>query len=229
MRFDPRKNADEHREASSIVDNIEIIAHARRIIDILEAARKSNNTAIYSGSHAQACEFLRIYAGSRSLFFQTTLKASSMGVDWAANVAISTLNSFIQYIEVGLKDAVSPIRRAQLDVVSDFLEQARALLESKHVHPAAPTVIIGATLEEFLRNWIEAEGLSLGHRKPSIDAFCQVLRDAELISKQDVKDITSWAGMRNHAAHGEWDDVSNRDRIALMLEGVNLFMRRYGV
>ena len=39
--------------------------------------------------------------------------------------------------------------------------------------------------------------------------------------------ITSWGGVRNHAAHGEWDEVSNRDRIKLMLEGVNLFMRQH--
>jgi hypothetical protein len=53
------------------------------------------------------------------------------------------------------------------------------------------------------------------------------LRAAELISSQDVKDITSWAGIRNHAAHGDWEEVADRQRIKIMLEGVNLFMRRY--
>jgi hypothetical protein len=43
-----------------------------------------------------------------------------------------------------------------------------------------------------------------------------------------VKDITSWGGLRNHAAHGEWDEVSDKKRVGLMLEGVNLFMRKYG-
>ncbi len=42
-----------------------------------------------------------------------------------------------------------------------------------------------------------------------------------------MKDITSWAGLRNHAAHGEWDEVKDKTRVSIMLEGVNLFMRKY--
>lgn len=55
-----------------------------------------------------------------------------------------------------------------------------------------------------------------------------MLREDGLITKQDIKDITSWAGIRNHAAHGEWDEVDDKKRIAVMLEGINLFMRKYG-
>jgi len=76
--------------------------------------------------------------------------------------------------------------------------------------------------------WIEAESLSLGNRKPTLESYSQVLRDAGLITKQDAKDITAWGGVRNHAAHGEWDEVSDKKRVSLMLEGVNLFMRKYG-
>ena len=68
--------------------------------------------------------------------------------------------------------------------------------------------------------------MSIGNAKPGIDAYMKSLRTAELITKQDVKDVTSWAGMRNHAAHGEWDAISDRSRVRLMLEGVNLFMRQ---
>ena len=93
-------------------------------------------------------------------------------------------------------------------------------------HPAAAAILIGASLEEFLRTWVEAEGLSIGKARSGIDTYCNTLRAADLISKQDSKDITSWGGIRNHAAHGEWDEVSDRGRIRLMLEGVNLFMRQ---
>jgi hypothetical protein len=74
---------------------------------------------------------------------------------------------------------------------------------------------------------VEAADLKLGNRKPGLDAYTQILREAELISKQDAKDITSWGGVRNHAAHGEWEQVADRNRVRLMLEGVNLFMRKY--
>jgi hypothetical protein len=102
-------------------------------------------------------------------------------------------------------------------------------LETKGVHPAGAAVLIGATLEEFLRTWIESESLSIGPRKPGLEAYSVLLRDAELITKQDAKDITAWGGLRNHAAHGEWSEVADKQRVALMLDGVNLFMRKYSV
>ena len=64
-------------------------------------------------------------------------------------------------MENDLLEGISIERKAQIDVVSDFLDQANSLLNSKDVHPAAPAVIIGAALEEFLRNWIEEAGLTL--------------------------------------------------------------------
>lgn len=139
----------------------------------------------------------------------------------------ATLEAFVDYVSAGLQQGLSPERKAQLDVVSDFLQQAHDLLSRRETHPAAPAVLIGATLEEFLRTWVEAEGLSIGNRKPGIDAYAQALRDAGHLSKQDVKDITSWAGTRNHAAHGEWEEVGGRDRVQLMLEGVNLFLQKH--
>jgi hypothetical protein len=48
----------------------------------------------------------------------------------------------------------------------------------------------------------------------------------DLITEEEAKDITSWAGTRNHAAQGEWYEVSDRDRIRLMLESFNLFTRQ---
>ena len=62
----------------------------------------------------------------------------------------------------------------------------------------------------------------------SLENYSQTLREADFITKQDAKDLTSWGGIRNHAAHGEWDEVSDKKRVSLMLEGVNLFMRKYG-
>ena len=180
------------------------------------------------GAKTQVNEFLRSYAGPKSSFYHeaSLVKGQSPAI---VRKLTNILDSFIQYVEAGLHTGISPERRAQLDVVSDFLEQAHQLLETHGVHPAAPAVLIGATLEEFLRTWVENDGLSLGSKKPSLQNYASVLRGADLITKQDVKDITAWGGTRNAAAHGKWDEVSDKNRITLMLEGVNLFMRKYGV
>jgi hypothetical protein len=204
----------------------EIIQHARRIISSWNGDSSGGSAA---GILAEAREFLRIYAGEKSSFYQSlgTIDQRNTG-DYVMRYVVSTLESFIRFVENGLHQGISIKRKAQIDVVSDFLGQANNLLETNGVHPAAPTMIIGAALEEFLRNWAEEAGASLGSKKPSIDSYAKVLRENNLITKQDVKDITSWGGLRNHAAHGEWDEVNDKSRVSLMLEGVNLFMRKYG-
>jgi hypothetical protein len=208
------------------MDTQEIIRQARALQQRIRPYANDNTSGSPgNAAQAQVCEFLRAYAGPKSAF----LKQAEGISGWASHVVttlLAIIESFIEYIEAGLASGISPERRAQLDVVSDILSQANALLEDERQHPAAAAVLIGASLEEFLRTWVEIAGVSIGNTKPSLDAYCKALRAAELISKQDVKDITSWAGICNHAAHGEWEQVSDRTRIRLMLEGVNLFMRQ---
>ena len=192
---------------------------------IHQYAKRDQDGDYGEAAQAQVCEFLRMYAGPRNAFLKQAEAARGYPV-YLVTTLDSILQSFTEYLQAGLAAGESPERRAQLDVVSDLLGQANSLLEDNRYHPAAAAIIIGASLEESLRTWVEAETLSIGAAKPGIDAYCKALRSAELISKQDVKDITSWAGVRNHAAHGEWDEVSDRNRIRLMLEGVNLFMRQ---
>ncbi len=205
------------------MDTEALFAQIDRLIVAANSAASSSAEA--RGVKAQVCEFFRKFAGPKSAFYSMAEGASGMVL---APTLAHILQNFRAYVQAGLAEEIAPLRRAQLDVVSDFLEQARTLLDAKAVHPAAPIVLIGATLEEFLRNWVETQGLSLGQRKPSLDTYAQVLMAEALITKQDMKDITAWGGLRNHAAHGEWAEVTDKQRAAIMLEGVNLFMRKYG-
>ncbi len=169
------------------------------------------------------CEFLRVYGGPNNSFYEQAKGVDDYGL---IGRLASILHSFRDYVAQGLLAEVSPERQAQLDVVSDILAQAQTMLDQSDVHPAAPAMVIGASLEEFLRTWCEAEMLEAGGRKPCIDTYAKMLRSAELISKQDIKDIVSWAGTRNDAAHGKWEAVDDRARIRNVLEGVHLFMRK---
>lgn len=208
------------------MDTKELIEQTKRLITVVE--KIGNNEFLKDAAYAQVIEFLKRYAGDSSAFVELINSSTEYTPEAAAKSMTATLNSFIEFVESGLLENISPERQAQLDIVSDFLEQADRLLQTKGVHPAAPAVIIGATLEEFLRTWIESENLSLGGKKPCLENYSQTLRENGFITKQDAKDLTSWGGIRNHAAHGEWDEVSDKKRISLMLEGVNLFMRTYG-
>lgn len=202
------------------MDKEEILKQARRILK-----RFSGDTL---GAIPEAAEFLRVYAGERSVFYKNISKLNPE--DYVnhriAAIAKGALTGFVGYVQNDLHKGISLERRAQLETVSDFLEQANTLLNTAGVHPIAPAVIVGAALEEFLRNWVE-EIDELPGGNPGIDTYSNLLRKADLIDKQDSKDITAWAGLRNDAAHGKWDEISDKKRITLMLEGVNLFMRKY--
>jgi len=188
-----------------------------------------NNNAIGKGGLiAEIKELIKGYCGKNNSFYEEINKIPH---NWSStatnNVARSILISFINTLKKDLISGISIERRIQNEVVSDFLEQAIELLNNPKIHAAAPAVIIGAALEEFLRNWIEEEDLSTTDKKYTLDSYAKILRGNELITKQDIKDITSWTGIRNDAAHGNWNSVEDKDRIKLMLEGVNLFIRKY--
>ncbi len=206
------------------MDMPELIDHTKRLIE------KARNPNTINGVFAEVCQFLRSYAGPNSEFLSAVKEYNPRRLleDHASSRITAILESFLSYLQAGLQEEISPERRAQLDVVSDILAQANSLLENPKVHPAAPIVLIGASLEEFLRTWVETEGFTLGNKKPGLESYAKVLKEEKLITKQDIKDIVSWAGLRNHAAHGEWDEVSDKNRAFLMLEGVNLFMRKSG-
>ena len=207
------------------MDTQDLLRQARALRTRIQSyVSRETSRSLAGGAKAQVCDFLRTYAGPKSAFLTEANDAEGHDA-YKVGKLTAILDSFIEYIEAGLVSGLSVERKAQLDVVSDILEQATYLLEGDKYHPAAAAMLIGASLEEFLRSWVESERLSIGDAKPSLDSYSKALRSADIISKQDAKDVTSWAGIRNHAAHGEWEQVSDRARIRLMLEGVNLFMR----
>jgi hypothetical protein len=202
-----------------------IVEYAKKLL----AQAQDVNTV--PGIYAATCEFLRTYAGPNTAFLTTLQRfppegRMAGGHGFAGDYLQQVLKGFIDYVESGMLNGVSLERKGQLDTVTDLMDMAQSLLQTHEVHPATAAMLIGATLEQFLRGWVDAAGLDLGTRRRSLDAYSQVLREAEKISRQDVKDIVSWAGIRNAAAHGEWETVKDRSRVQVMLEGVNLFLRQ---
>ena len=106
---------------------------------------------------------------------------------------------------------------------TDLLEQVRALNADNGVVPVAPIVLAGAALEIALRSAVEERGLTVEGQ--NINAYAQVLRQADVLNRQDMKDVTQMAGLRNAAAHGNLELLS-RERAGLMEQQVNLFLTR---
>lgn len=111
----------------------------------------------------------------------------------------------------------------QAEVFADFLEMGEYLLIEGYKDAAA--VIIGSVLEDGLRKLSERAGLSLlaDSGKPlTIDPLNNQLAKADIYTKLVQKQITSWAHIRNKAAHGDFSEYT-REQVGLMLLFVQSF------
>lgn len=174
---------------------------------------------------ASALEFLRLHARGTEFYASAlaTFETRLYVVDALQRIA-SILEQWVEYVEAGLQAEASYETRARFDAATDLMEQVQVLLDDRSVHVAAPIVLAGAALEEALRGLVEqAEVTVVG--KPGINTYATALQKEQLLTAQEVKDVTAWAGLRNDAAHGRFDDL-RRDTAGLMVAGVNLFLQR---
>lgn len=108
-------------------------------------------------------------------------------------------------------------------VFADFLEMAEYLLREGYKDAAA--VLIGGVLEDTLRKLAEANGITTTKANGApltIEPLNVALAKAELYGKLVQKQITSWANLRNDAAHGNYSEY-NADQVQMMLLFVQNF------
>jgi hypothetical protein len=177
------------------------------------------------GRVATAIEFLRRYAGG-SVWIERAEQVHQYRLPAGAAKAISEiLIGWADQAEAGIIPIPALAAMEVRAVAStDIMDQVRVLNSDKTVHPAAPIVLAGGALETALRGAVEEKGLTLSE-KPSISAYARLLYKNNLLGKQDLKDVEQLAGMRNDAAHGDFDALS-RERSGLMEQQVNLFLGR---
>lgn len=188
----------------------------------------NENFALYNflAKQAEIKNFIANVAGKGNSFYDAVCSLK-MGARFSSEQLQQILEAFLRSVKDDLVSNASYERKIQISVVNDYLGQAEVLLESPEIHSAVAAFLIGASLEEFLRNWIADENLDVTDVKPSLDGYANILKRNNLLDKQDVKEIGAWAGLRNQAAHGHWESVSDRDKIRNMLAEVNLFIKKY--
>jgi hypothetical protein len=179
---------------------------------------------------AAGLEFLRQYAGADSYWVRQASAAYGSVPETDSSVSGprsvgAFLASWADQVEAGVIDVAGTEALAEINVVNtDVMTQVRALIEDQRMHPAAPIVLCGAALEVALRATVDAHDLDLTER-PSLSAYAKRLRQAGVITAQDMKDIEQCGGLRNAAAHGQFD-VLSAERAGLMEQQTNLLLRR---
>ena len=106
------------------------------------------------------------------------------------------------------------------EVFSEFVEQARYLLDSHYYQPAA--VIAGSVLEDGLRKLCVRAGIVLP-QNPKLDWMNTELVKKNVYNGLVQKKITALADIRNKAAHGKWNEFNEAD-VADLIKQVNDFM-----
>jgi hypothetical protein len=86
-------------------------------------------------------------------------------------------------------------------------------------------MLAGAALEEMLRSMVDASDAK-PKGKPAINSYVPALREADVLNAQEVKDVVSWARMKNNAGHGQFDLIE-LPNARLMAQGINLVMQKH--
>ncbi|WP_239342146.1 hypothetical protein [Frankia sp. CiP3] len=194
-----------------------------------QAPEKSMASKIAARAVA-ALEFLRQYAGEDSFWTQRAIatyqsKGDNQSAESGARAVGDLLRAWADQVDAGVVEIAGSRAWAEVGIVStDVMSQVRRLLEDRGAHPAAAIVLCGAALEIALRAVVQARNLTLPER-PSLNILTGLLRKAGLITVQDVKDLEQCAGLRNSAAHGDFDSLSN-ERAGLMEQQTNILLRR---
>ena len=124
-------------------------------------------------------------------------------------------------VDRGMLDDFRMLVRAE--VFASFLEMAEHLLNEGYKDAAA--VVLGAVLEDSLRNLAIRKGISVTNSlgKPlTIDPLNIALAKAGIYGPLVQKQITSWANLRNDVAHGQFGRY-DADQVRQML----LFVQKF--
>ncbi len=126
------------------------------------------------------------------------------------------------------------IERIEANISIDFLEQAQNLLnENPQIRfnyvPAA--VLTGAILEKnikvlCIRQSPPVQLLKANGENRSLEDLINELKKSLIYNEAKAKQIRSWTAIRNHAAHGEFDQFDKND-VEMMLQGVTNFIADY--
>jgi hypothetical protein len=193
-------------------------------------ANRTSDIGKIKARAAAALDFLRQYAGESSQWFRRAQSAyddhgDRRSIESGAREIGDVLEAWAESTEKGFTPIVGADALGVRAIAStDLMEQVRALVSDSSITPAAPIVLAGAALEVALRGAVDEADVEVSGTG-SITTYGKALRAADIITKQDMKDIEAMSGLRNAAAHGEHETLS-RERAGLLEQQVNMFLAR---
>lgn len=138
---------------------------------------------------------------------------------------IGVLEAVKYDLENGLLDDIKKLLQA--DIFANFLEMGEYLLNEGYKDAAA--VIIGSVLEDTLRKLAVFNEIPTTNEKGKLltmEPLNVELAQKEIYNQLVKKQITSWADLRNNAAHGHFEQYDKK-QVEQMLQFVQAFASDY--
>lgn len=177
----------------------------------------------------------KVFDGSergREIAERINLKFHQLRMTSALNAVRGILQGLRDDYENGFLDDLEDTIVANIS--SDYMAQVEEILTEgrsdtyDHIFAA---VICGAVLEDALRRLCERQTPPISTRrrngKPKrLDAMVSELQMAKVYNALKADQLRAWAKVRNHAAHGEFEEF-NRTDVEDMVKGVRNFLADY--
>jgi hypothetical protein len=178
-------------------------------------------------------QLIRRLYGADSQYYESWQSAlgtkdfSRIHSSWYRHVSemVGILQAIAHEVSNGLLADMRGLLRAE--IFADFMEMAEHLLQEGYKDAAA--VLLGAVLEDSLRKIAGTRNVPLlaPNGKPlTIDPLNAAVAKAGAYGPLVQKQITSWANLRNDAAHGRFSEY-DKDQVKQMLLFVQKFCSDY--
>ena len=168
--------------------------------------------------------------GEQSFFSRKIqeILSNTWATPYKAECVTGVIQGLIAAIDSGLLEGYRKLIRG--DLFSDYLDMGSYLLEEGYKDAAA--VIVGSSLEVHLRVLCEKHSIPTSSKSDGKDLPIKAdrlnarLREQGCYGKSDMKAVTSWLGIRNDAAHGDYDEYTS-EAVKSMIVGVRGFISNH--
>ena len=166
-----------------------------------------------------AKNYLLQVIGENSVHFKEFSALFEKGITYTpVKMGIGILTAAKQDYQGGYLTSIRKLVGAE--IIGSYLDQAQELLESGYIGPAA--VLAGCILEDYIRKICHEKQIPLPD-KPKLDYMNAQLAKIDYYSKLTQKQITTWAEIRNAAAHGNWKSLKAED-VQYMIKWISRFV-----
>lgn len=150
----------------------------------------------------------------------------------APQIVIPKLRALRKDFDSGLFDSM--VQRLESAIAADYMSQADELLNEggRGVHDHVPAAVLaGATLENWMRSKCgeqnpPIEAVLPNGKKKMLNVLIDDLKNAGHYNESRAKQLRAWAAIRNHAAHGEFNQFT-RSEVENMLAGIKSFFEDF--